>query len=69
MNIMQILMNQLKVRNPQAFQIIQQAQKNQNNPEELFKEMTKDYKPEQMKQIFNQARMFGVSDDIINKLK
>ena len=69
MNIMQILLNQLKIRNPQAFQIIQQAQKNKSNPEEMFKEITKNYKPEQMQQIFDKAKMYGISDDVISKLK
>ena len=51
------------------FQFIEQAQKNQSNPQELFKEVTKDYKPEQMNMIFNKARQFGIGDDVINKLK
>ncbi len=57
------------MRNPQMFQMIQQAQKNKNNPQELFKEITKDYKPEQLENLFNKAKQFGVSDDVINKLK
>ena len=51
------------------FNMIDQARKNNNNPEELFKEITKNYKPEQMKRIFNQAKQFGIGDDVINKLK
>ena len=51
------------------FQMISQAQKNQSNPEELFKQITKDYKPEQMNMIFERARQFGIGDDVINKLK
>lgn len=51
------------------FQMINQAQKNQSNPTELFKDITKNYKPEQMDMIFNKARQFGVSDEVINKLK
>lgn len=51
------------------FNMINQAQKNQSNPEELFKEITKNYKPEQMEQIFNKAKQFGIGDDVINKLK
>ena len=51
------------------FQFIEQAQKNKSNPQEIFKEITKDYKPEQLENIFNKARQFGISDDIINKLK
>lgn len=51
------------------FQFIEQAQKNQSDPQELFKQITKDYKPEQIDMIFNKAKQFGVSDDIIEKLK
>jgi hypothetical protein len=51
------------------FQFLEQAQKNQSNPQELFKEVTKNYKPEQMEKIFNQAKQFGIGDDIISKLK
>jgi hypothetical protein len=49
--------------------MLEQAQKNQTNPEELFRNITKDYKPEQMERIFNQARQFGVSEETINKFK
>jgi len=51
------------------FQMISQAQKNQSNPEELFKQITKDYKPEQMNMIFERAKQFGIGDEVINKLK
>ena len=62
-------MSQLKARNPQMFNLLNQAQKNQRNPQEMFKEITKGYKPEQMEKIFNQAKQFGIGDDVINKLK
>lgn len=67
--MMNLLMNQLRARNPQMFNMIDQARKNNNNPEELFKEVTKNYKPEQMEQIFNKAKQFGIGDEVINKLK
>lgn len=51
------------------FQFLEQAQKNKSNPQEIFKEITKNYKPEQMENIFNRARQFGIGDDVINKLK
>lgn len=51
------------------FQFLEQAQKNQSNPQEIFKEITKNYKPEQMEKIFNQAKQFGISEETINKLK
>ena len=51
------------------FQFLNQAQKNQSNPTELFKDITKNYKPEQINMIFDKARQFGIGDDVINKLK
>lgn len=51
------------------FQFLNQAQRNKSNPVDLFKEITKGYKPEQIEGIFNQARQFGIGEDIINKLK
>ena len=57
------------MKQPQVFQFLEQAQKNQNNPKDLFKQITKDYKPEQLENIFNKARQFGISDDVINSLK
>lgn len=51
------------------FQFLNQAQKQKSNPQELFKEITKNYKPEQMENLFNRARQFGIGDDVINKLK
>lgn len=51
------------------FQFLEQAQKNKSNPQEIFKQVTKNYKPEQMENLFNRARQFGIGDDVINKLK
>lgn len=51
------------------FQFIEQAQRNKSNPQEIFKEITKNYKPEEIENLFNRARQFGISDDVINKLK
>ena len=49
------------------FQVVEQAQKNQNNPLELLKQVTKNYTPEQMNGLFEKAKQFGVSDDMIKK--
>ena len=51
------------------FQFIEQARRNNNDSQALFKQITKGYKPEQMEKIYNQAKQFGIGDDIINKLK
>jgi hypothetical protein len=52
-----------------VFQFLEQARANQSNPQEIFKEITKDYKPEQMNALFDKARQFGIGDDVIDKLK
>lgn len=65
----QIMLNQLKAKNPQVFQLVEQARVNQNNPIELFKQVTSKYSPEQMTNFYSQAEQMGFSKDLINKLK
>ena len=67
--LLQMLMNQMKAKNPQVFQFLEQARANQSNPQDIFKEITKNYKPEQMNALFDKARQFGIGDDVIDKLK
>ena len=62
-----MLMQQLKMRNPQMFQFISQAQKNQSNPQEILSEITKNYKPEQMKGLINTAKSFGFTDEQLSQ--
>ena len=49
------------------FQFLEQAQKNQNNPMELLKQVTKDYTPEQRNNLFAKAKQFGIPEDVLNK--
>jgi len=49
------------------YQVLEQAQKNQSNPIDMLKEVTKNYTPEQMNGLFERAKQFGVSDDILKK--
>ena len=62
-------MNQLKIRNPQAFQKIEQLRNSNGNPMDLFKQVTSGYSTQQMEQLFNNARNFGVPDEIIHQLQ
>ena len=65
--LMTQLQNQLKSRNPQAFQQFQNLQKNQNNPEEILKNMMGNYTPEQLQQFRQFAHGFGISDEQLDK--
>lgn len=47
--------------------MIEQARKNNNNPMDLLKQVTKNYSPEQMNGLFEKAKQFGVPEDILKK--
>ena len=49
------------------FQMVEQAQKNKNNPMEMLKEITKNYSPEQVNGLFERAKQFGVPDDVLKQ--
>jgi len=51
------------------FQMVEQARQSQNNPVELFKQITSKYTPEQMNAFYNQAEQMGFSKDLINQVK
>ena len=51
------------------FQMVNQARQNQNNPIEMFKEITNKYTPEQMENFYTQAEKMGFSSDLIENLK
>lgn len=66
---MQMMMNQLKMKNPKVFQMVEEAIQNKNNPMELFKQITSNYTPEQMNNFYKQAEQIGFSPDLINQVK
>ena len=51
------------------FQLVEQARKNQNNPMEMFKNATKNYSPEQMENLINRAKQFGVPTEAIKQVQ
>lgn len=59
----------MKMKNPQLFQMVDQARKSNGNPLELFKQVTNGYKPEQLEGIFNKAKQMGIPEDYINQIK
>ena len=61
--VLQMLANQLKMKNPQMFQQFQNLQRNQNDPKKIISEMTSRYTPEQMKNFRQFANGFGISNE------
>lgn len=64
-----MMMNQLKMKQPQMFQLVEQARKNQSNPMEMFKDVTKNYTPEQMDNLINRARQFGIPEEVLQQVQ
>lgn len=64
--LMNLLQNQVKMKNPQIFQQFQNLQKSQNNPNEILKQMTSNYTPEQMNNFIKYANGFGISNEQLN---
>lgn len=71
-NQMQGLMHNLEQRlqqtNPQMFQLYQTAKQQNANPSDMLKQITKNYDENTMKQFKEQARQFGIADDILNQI-
>lgn len=60
---------QLKTKNPQLASQLEGMINSNGNPYEMFKQITGNYTPEQMQSLFKNAKQFGVSDEVINKLQ
>ena len=56
------------MRSPQAFQLYEQARKNNSNPQEILNQLTNKYTPEQKKSFTNMLHNLGISDEQINQL-
>ena len=67
--IVTMLTNQLQAKNPQAFQILNQAMKNQNNPMELFKQVTGGFNTEQMNNLMTQAKNMGFPPEVLEQVQ
>ena len=60
---------QLKQRQPQMYQIIEQANQNQSNPMDLLKQVTGNYSPEQMKNFYMVAQNMGFPNEVLTEIQ
>lgn len=67
--IMSMLMNQLQGRNPQSYNMVSQMMRNGVNPQSMLKQMMGNVNPNQMQQIFTQAKSLGVPDNILSQIQ
>ena len=62
MNPMQMLMNQLKMKNPQAFRQYEEIRKS-NNPQQFLSQITNNYTPDQLNKFRQFANNFGITNE------
>ena len=67
-NLTKTLENNLKKSNPQMYQLYQTARQQNANPNDMLKQITKNYDANTMKQFKEQAKQFGISDEILKQL-
>ena len=67
--ILMMLMNQVRAKNPQIFNQIEQLRKNNGNPMELFKQVTSNYNDEQMNNLWKNVKQFGIPDEAIQQFQ
>ena len=56
------------MKNPQAFNQLQELRKNNGNPQELLKQATSGYSPEQMQKFMQFANNMGISNEQLNQV-
>ena len=62
-------MNQLQSKNPQAFQMINQARSSGANPQDFMKQMMGNVSPQDMQQVLVQAKQMGVPDEVLQQVQ
>ena len=60
--IIQMLMNQIKMKNPKMFNQVEDMMKN-NNPQDVLNKIMSGYTPEQRQQFIKYANGFGISNE------
>ena len=56
------------MKNPQVFHQYEEIRKSNGNPQELLRQATSKYTPEQMKQFQQFANRFGITNEQLNEL-
>lgn len=62
-------MQQLETRNPQAFQMLSQARNNGANPQGFLKQLIGNSSPQDIQQVLQMGKQFGVPDNILSQIQ
>lgn len=67
--MLNMMMTMLQGKNPQMFQMINQAMSSGTNPQDMIKQMMGNTNPQQMQQILTQAKGMGVPDNVLSQIQ
>lgn len=67
--MLQMLMSQLQSKNPNGYSLLNQMMNSGGNPQQLLQQLVGKSSPQQLQGIMQQAKQFGVPDDILSQLQ
>ena len=65
----QMVMNQLKSKDPQAYQILVKASKGEVSIDDIVKSSLGKLSPEQLEDLYSRSRKLGIGEDAINQVQ
>ena len=67
--MMQLLMTRLQNKNPQGYKTINELMRNNGNPRMILQQMLGGATPEQKQSLLNQAKSYGVPNNILSEIQ
>ena len=63
------VLTQLRQRQPQQYQVLQQMIQSKGNPMDLLKQVVGNYTPEQLQNFYITAQRMGVPNDVLSQIQ
>ena len=67
--LIQTLLNNLKIKNPQGHQVIQNLMQSNGNPQTLLQQLMSNTTPEQKKDLLGRAKQYGCPDNVLSQIQ
>lgn len=64
-----MVMNILKQKNPQGYNMINQLRQNGTNPNAMLNQIMGNMQPQQRQQLLQNAKQYGVPDNVLSRLQ
>ena len=64
-----MILNQLKSKNPQAYQIVVKASRGEVSLDDIVQSSLGNFTPEQLEDLYARSRKLGITDEAINQVQ